>query len=70
MITNSSNKVRINRSVERITKGFLLLTWVNSVVYYQSQADNSIKNKDRVCSLPAPQSLPILLTGGGLQMTQ
>jgi hypothetical protein len=54
MITKGSNKVRINRSVERITKGFLLPTWVNNVVYYQSQANNSIKNKDRVCSLPAP----------------
>jgi hypothetical protein len=54
MITKSSNKVRINRSVQRITKGFLLPTWVNNVVYYQSQADNSIKKKDRVRSLLAP----------------
>jgi hypothetical protein len=54
MITKSSNKVRINRSIERITKGFLLPNWVNNVVYYQSRADNSIKNKDRVCSILAP----------------
>jgi hypothetical protein len=54
MITKSSNKVRINRSIQRITKGFLLPTWVNNVIYYQSWVDNSIKNKDRLCSLPTP----------------
>jgi hypothetical protein len=39
MITKNSNKIRINRSIERITMGPLLPTWVNYAFYCPTSAD-------------------------------
>jgi hypothetical protein len=39
MIIKSSNKVRIKRSIKRITMGPPLLTWVNYALYCPTWVD-------------------------------